>query len=177
MSDDPILEAGLPASHRHFKGTSPNTTSREWLARAIMCCMAGRDAAGQRLCEDIAMDRSDYTSEQFVGYLLGLADRLEQYDDYLLAAQQLERILVEPNLATATTVRFLVNSSSEMLAQERPLDAFVRAWIAYRGASRVHGSEKSAIQTETVENLAKVLSAVADNPLALEAARQMVDGF
>lgn len=177
MSDNSILEAGLPASHRHFRGTSPSTTSHEWLARAIMCRMAGRDAAGQQLCEEIAMDRSDYTPEQFVGYLLGLADRLEQFDDYHLAAQQLERILVEPGLVTPTTVRFMMRSSSEMLSQKRPLDAFVRAWIAYRAASRVHGGEKSAIQTETVENLARALSAVADNPLALEAARQMVDGL
>lgn len=176
-NDDSIFEAWLPTSHRHFKETGPSTTSYEWLTRAIMCYMTGRDAAGQALCENIAMDRSDYTPELFVNYLLGLADRLEQFDDYHLAVQQLERILVEPDLVTAATVRQMMHSSSAMLSQERPIDAFVRAWIAYRAAGRVRGNEKSAIQTETVENLTRVLSAVADNPLALEATRQMVDGL
>lgn len=179
MSDnDSILEAWLPKGYRHFKGTGPSTTSQEWLVRATLCRISGSDEAGQEICEKISMDRSDHTPEQFVCYLLELAHRLERSaDEHGQAQHLLERVLTERSLVTPETIRLLVDSSAEMMSRQQPLEAFVRAWVAYRAASRVHGNEKSAIQTETVENLTRVLSAVADNPLALEATRQMVDGF
>jgi hypothetical protein len=173
--NDSILEANLPASHRHFKGTGPGTTAREWLVRATLCRIAGHDKAGQELCEEISMDRSDHTPEQFVRYLLELADRLERSaDEYGQAKQQLERILTERNLVTAETIRLLLDSSAAMMSRQQPLEAFVRAWVAFRAAGYIP-SDRSAIQSEVVAHLTQILSTIADNPLAFNAVQQMVD--